>query len=105
VVVAEGARTNGQTLYQFLRECKETDFEPRLTILGHVQRGGSPGAFDRLLATRLAAHATDLLLQQDAGFLIGLNDGKATHTPLAEIAGKIKPLPPELLSLAQTMQL
>ncbi|HLV80940.1 MAG TPA: ATP-dependent 6-phosphofructokinase [Chthonomonadaceae bacterium] len=104
-VVAEGAHTNGPTLYQFLREYHATDFEPRLTILGHVQRGGSPGAFDRLLATRLAARATDLLLDHEAGFLIGLNDGKATPTLLAEIAGKIKPLPPELLSLAQTMQM
>jgi 6-phosphofructokinase 1 len=105
VVVAEGAATHGQALYRYLAEDTEAYFEPRLTILGHVQRGGHPWAFDRLLATRLAARATDLLLQGQAGNLIGLLDGVATPTPLSEIADKVKPLPPELLALAQTMQL
>jgi 6-phosphofructokinase 1 len=105
VVVGEGAKTNGQTLYRYLQEDKEAYFEPRLTILGHVQRGGRPGAFDRLLATRLAARAVDLLLKGQTGNLVGLLDGIATPTPLQEIVGKIKPLPPELLELAQTMQL
>lgn len=105
VVVCEGAKTNGQTLYHYLLEDHEAYFEPRLTILGHVQRGGHPGAFDRLLATRLAARATDLLLKGKTGQLVGLLDAVATPTPLSEIVGKIKPLPAELLELAQTMQL
>lgn len=105
VVVAEGARTNGSELYRYLLENHESDFEARLTILGHVQRGGHPGAFDRLLATRLAAHATDLLLKGETGNLIGLLQGVSRPTPLSEVVGKIKPIPPELLALAETMQL
>ena len=105
VVVAEGAQTNGQGLYRYLVESQEPYFEPRLTVLGHVQRGGHPSAFDRLLATRLAARAADLLLNGETGNLIGLRDGAATPTPLSEIVGKVKPLPVELLTLAETMQL
>jgi 6-phosphofructokinase 1 len=105
VVVGEGAGTNGQTLYRYLQEDPAAVFEPRLTILGHVQRGAKPGAFDRLLATRLAARATDLLLKGQTGLLVGLLAGVATPTPLCDIVGRVKPLPPELLELAQTMQL
>jgi 6-phosphofructokinase 1 len=105
VVVAEGARTNGQVLFQHLREVHAVDFDPRLTILGHIQRGARPGAFDRLLATRLAARATEMLVTGKSGFLIGLRNGAATATPLAEVIGTPKPLPGEFLALAETMQL
>ena len=105
VVVAEGAKTNGQALYQYLKEKRPTDFDPRLTILGHTQRGARPGAFDRLLATRLAAKAADLLVRGEAGFLVGLRHGAATATPLADALREPKPLPPEFLVLADTMQL
>lgn len=105
VVVAEGARTNGAVLYEYLKHERAVDFEPRLTILGHTQRGARPGAFDRLLATRLAAKATQLLFDGQSGNLVGLCHGAATATPLADIIGKPKPLPPEFLALADTMQL
>jgi 6-phosphofructokinase 1 len=105
VVVAEGAQTNGQALYQYLKDERMVDFDPRLTILGHTQRGARPGAFDRLLATRLAAKATEMLLQGESGYLIGLQNGAATPTPLAKVIGQPKPLPPEFLALANTMQL
>jgi 6-phosphofructokinase 1 len=104
IVVAEGSKNTAQELHEAL--CKEKDsFEPRLTILGHVQRGGTPSAFDRLLATRLAARATQLLLEDNSGFLVGLLDGCATPTPLEEVVGKHKPLPAELLFLADAMKL
>lgn len=105
VVVAEGSQANGTSLYRYLQEAHEPYFEPRLTILGHVQRGGHPNAFDRILATRLAARATELLLDGEAGNLIGLLNGVATPSPLSDIVGRAKPLPPELLALARTMQL
>jgi 6-phosphofructokinase 1 len=105
VVVAEGAKNGAQGLYQCLKDDPECCLDPRLTILGHIQRGGRPSAFDRLLATRLAAHATDLLLSDTHGLLVGLNDGAATSIPLADVAGKQKPLPAEFLRLAETMQL
>jgi 6-phosphofructokinase 1 len=104
IVVAEGAKTDGSVLYRFLKAHPTCQFEPRLTVLGYVQRGGKPTAFDRLLATRLAARATELLLQGDAGLLIGLHGGHATPTPFSELPPGLKPLPEELLALAKTMQ-
>ncbi len=105
IVVAEGATTCGKPLHEFLLREHENTFEPRLTVLGHVQRGGRPGVFDRLLGTRLAARATELLLHGEHGCLVGLNNGAATPIPLAEVVGQPKPLPPDLLALARTMQL
>ncbi len=105
VVVAEGAQTNGQVLFQYLKDKHFADYDPRLTILGHAQRGGRPGAFDRLLATRLAARATQMLLGGENGYLIGFLNGAATPTPLVDVIGTPKPLPPEFLMLANTMQL
>jgi 6-phosphofructokinase 1 len=105
VVVAEGAQTNGHILHQFILNERVKDFDPRLTVLGHTQRGARPSAFDRLLATRLAARAAELLLRDESGFLIGYRNGAATPTPLSDVIGQAKPLPPEFLALADTMQL
>ena len=105
VVVAEGAQTNGQALYKYLKESGSVDFDPRLTILGHTQRGSRPYAFDRLLATRLAAKATEMLLNRESGYLVGFHNGAAVATKLADVIGRPKPLPPEFLALADTMQL
>jgi 6-phosphofructokinase 1 len=105
VVVAEGSRCDGQALYQYICQHPEAGFDPRLSILGHVQRGARPTAFDRLLATRLAARATDLLLHNQHGYLVGLLKGHATPTLYSEVIGKAHPLPDELVTLADYMQL
>ncbi len=56
--------------------CEKTDFETRITILGHVQRGGTPTVMDRVLATRTGAKAVELLLDGDSGNMVGLVDNK-----------------------------
>ena len=71
--------------------------------LGHVQRGGAPTAFDRILATRFAAAAVESLARKEYGVLIGLNRGEITATPLSLIAGKKKGLDPCLLRLASVL--
>jgi 6-phosphofructokinase 1 len=105
IVIAEGARPCTDAYYQALLQDRETCFDPRLTILGHIQRGGRPTAADRLLATRLAGRAVEMLLAGDGGKLIGTIGGSLVATPLAEIAGKSKPLPRELLDLVSIMRL
>ena len=104
VVVAEGARYNAEGLARYFQEHRERlGFELRVTTLGHVQRGGAPGAFDRLLATRLGAAATDHLVRGEHGLLVGLLKGEITATPLAEVVANRKPLDLRLLELARVL--
>ena len=62
----------------------QTKYETRATILGHVQRGGSPTAYDRVLATELAEHAVSLLHDQKGGYVVGQRGMKIVHTPIEE---------------------
>jgi 6-phosphofructokinase 1 len=104
VVVAEGAQYNAEELTAYFKEHHDrTGFELRVTKLGHTQRGGTPGAFDRLLATRFGAAAVDHLASGKHGDLIGLIKDEVTATPLCEVAGKKKAPDLRLFRLAQIL--
>lgn len=104
VVVAEGARFNAAALSAYFKEHRERlGFELRVTTLGHVQRGGSPGAFDRLLATRLGEAAVRQLAEGEPGVLVGLLKGAIATTPLAEVVANRKGLDLGLLELANVL--
>lgn len=104
VVVAEGCGHNAEGLAHYFQKHRERlGFELRVTKLGHVQRGGSPGAFDRLLATRLAAAATEQLARGQHGVLVGLLKGEVTTTPLADVVANKKKLDLPLLELARVL--
>ncbi len=104
VVVAEGAQYNADGLLDFFREHRERlGFELRATRLGHVQRGGRPGVFDRLLATRFGAAATDHLAKGIHGVLIGLQHGEIAATPLDEVVVHTKLLDTGLFELARVL--
>jgi 6-phosphofructokinase 1 len=105
VVVAEGAKNNAAKLIEFFeKEKDQLGFHVRATQLGHVQRGGAPGAFDRILATRLGAAATTFLAEGGNGALIGLNKSEITATPYEEMVGKTKKIDLRLLELAQSLE-
>ena len=87
IVVAEGASLHGQALIEQL-DAMNTGFQFRLTILGHVQRGGRPTAFDRLLAARFGVAAVDRLQAGEHGVMVGLNGREIGATPLAEVCGQ-----------------
>ncbi|MDH3294413.1 MAG: ATP-dependent 6-phosphofructokinase, partial [Acidimicrobiia bacterium] len=72
---------------------KMTGLEARVTILGHVQRGGTPSAQDRLLATRLGAAAADLAAKGTTGVMVATVNGEAVPVPLEEVAGKRATVP------------
>jgi 6-phosphofructokinase 1 len=104
VVVAEGAKYNAEELAQYFRENNERlGFALRVTTLGHVQRGGMPGAFDRLLGTRLAAMATEQIAKGNFGVLAGQLKGEITTTPYEEVVANKKELDPQLFDLAQSL--
>ncbi|HEX6199392.1 MAG TPA: ATP-dependent 6-phosphofructokinase, partial [Thermoanaerobaculia bacterium] len=104
VVVAEGARYNAVRLVEYFENRDDLlGFEFRVTILGHVQRGGTPGAFDRLLGTRLGAAAVQRLAAGEHDILVGLREGRIKPTPLEEVAGRKKELDLDLFELAPTL--
>jgi len=104
VIVAEGAKCNANQLLSYFHEHeKRLGFEVRATILGHLQRGGSPGAFDRLLATRAGAAATDYLAAGKTGVLLGLIKNEITPTPLDVVVSNKKKLDLNLLELARIL--
>lgn len=93
VVVAEGIPTlNGKKAAQYIAEEieYETGFETRETVLGYIQRGGTPTAFDRNLATRMGGHATELVAAGMFGRMVSLCGDEITSVPLEEVAGKLK---------------
>lgn len=101
VVVAEGANFNAAGLARYFTEhSQRLGFELRTTTLGHIQRGGAPGAFDRLIASRLGAAAVESLRTGKSGVLLGMIDGQVRSTPLSAAAGGKKPLDAGLLELA-----
>ena len=69
---------------------KKAGQEVRVTIPGHVQRGGIPSASDRTLATRIGVEAAGLILRKDYGNMVCIKDGKFSKIPLEEVAGKTK---------------
>ncbi len=105
-VISEGAQYDADALMRYFTTHHERlGFELRVTRLGHVQRGGAPGAFDRLLGTILGAAAVDAAAARRHGILIGLRDGKPATTPLAEVAGKTRPADLGLHKLAGVLAL
>jgi 6-phosphofructokinase 1 len=104
IVVAEGAYPGGATaVADELRKLGGDDY--RVSVLGHIQRGGTPTARERLLATRLGAHAVRAAIAGQTGKMAGIAGGELVLVPFAEAVGKKKPLDPDLLALARRLAL
>jgi len=100
IVVAEGAGS-GFDVAKRIEACM--GLELRVTILGHVQRGGTPTAFDRLLASRLGAKAVDLLAAGESGLMVGIAGNKIVSTPMERVVATKKPIDMDLYNLAQDL--
>ena len=77
-----------------------TGYETRVTTLGHVQRGGTPTAFDRVLATRFGVAAIDAVHDEAWGTMVALKAGSIVRVPLAEAVGELKLVDPALYDVA-----
>jgi 6-phosphofructokinase 1 len=99
VVVAEGVNNpvREQSVAQYL--CKKitelTKLETRETVLGYVQRGGTPSPMDRVLATRYGTSAADMIASRDFGKMVALKNDQIVSVPLADVAGKLKLIEPD----------
>lgn len=93
VVVAEGIKVpeKGKSPATYIAECIETytGVEARETRLGYIQRGGSPTAMDRIIATRYGSSAAEAIAREEYGVMVALRDGKITTVPLADVSGKL----------------
>jgi 6-phosphofructokinase 1 len=78
--------------------------ETRVTVLGHVQRGGTPTAFDRILGTRFGAAAVEQLAAGNTGFMVALQGSRIGTIPLTEVASRIKPVSPVFRHLVKTQK-
>ncbi len=104
IVVAEGAQYNAEGLSRYFEKHKERlGFDLRSTILGHVQRGGSPNAADRILASRLGQAAVNQVLKGKFGVLMGEVKGETVATPLSKVVTTRKELDVHLLELARSL--
>jgi len=77
---------------------QRTGKEARATVLGHVQRGGTPTAYDRVLATRFGLHAIDAVHEGQAGVMVALRGTEIVRVPLSEATRELKTVPPERFS-------
>lgn len=84
---------------------EKTGQEVRVTVPGHVQRGGQPVAYDRVLATRLGVRAAELILNHEYGYMVGVKDNKIVKISLCDVAGKTKMVDPGNELITQARQL
>jgi phosphofructokinase-like protein len=80
---------------------RRTGFETRVTVLGHIQRGGSPTAFDRVLGTRYGVKAVDLIAEGKFGYMVCLHGNQITGMPIADALKQLKYVDPELFQTAE----
>lgn len=124
IVVAEGAKSKQEALldkkafkkaraempysiaYRVAHELEQaTSLESRVTVLGYLQRGGTPSSYDRILATQFGTAAAHFLAEGDFGKLVALQNGKITGVPLDMIAGKVKNIPADHLMIETAREL
>ena len=99
IVVAEGIETKGDKpagyyIAKMLR--KHTGIEVRETVLGYIQRGGTPSPMDRLLATEYGSYAAQLIANETYGRMVAVRNNEVTSIPLKEVAGITRTIDPEL---------
>ena len=89
----------GDRLAQLIE--KKTSYETRSTVLGHIQRGGTPTAFDRVLGTRFGVKAVQLIKENKFGRMVSLNGRNIVAVPLQEAVGELKTVPADMYELAK----
>lgn len=96
VIVAQPETLYAERTLRLAQQLEQlTGLEARVTILGHLQRGGTPSAADRLLATRLGTAAADLIQHKQYGFMVAARGEMSEPVRLEDVAGQVKTVPPE----------
>jgi len=104
VVVAEGDKT-GKNVFELAKYVDENlkEYESRVVIIGHIQRGGCPTTFDRVLASRLGVNAVEVLLEGKRNVMVGLKENKVVITPLSNAIKFHRTINKELLNISDIL--
>ncbi len=106
VIVAEGDKISGGAIKTAKRVRKEhPDYDVRVTILGHIQRGGSPSAYDRISASRMGVAAVKALLEGQSDIMVGMVNDEIVYVPIKMAVKNKKPLSQELFSLIDVLSI
>ena len=105
VIVAESEITGGANgLAERMRK-EHPDYDVRVTILGHIQRGGSPTAYDRIIASRMGVAAIEALLDEQRSIMIGIVNNEIVHVPFTKAIKDDKPVNENLLGVLQILSI
>ncbi|MFC7393671.1 6-phosphofructokinase [Scopulibacillus cellulosilyticus] len=102
IIVAEGVGSAAHVANEIK---KKADLDTRVTVLGHIQRGGSPTAFDRVLASRLGAKAVDLLIDGKAGKMVGIQNNQVVYHDILDVLTKKHYIDNELIELVKELSI
>lgn len=102
IMVAEGFEISAAELGKQI-DAMDIGFTTRVTILGHVQRGGKPSAYDRWLATRLGVRAVECLLDGESNVMVGLNGRDIEPVPLKAVTSKVKTMSSEYFEISRML--
>jgi 6-phosphofructokinase 1 len=105
VIVAESEITGGAAGLAERMRREYPEYDVRVTILGHIQRGGSPSAYDRILASRMGVAAIDALLDEQRSIMIGIVNDEIVHVPFTKAIKDDKPLNEKLLGVLQILSI
>ena len=105
VIVAEGEKSGGAYSIAEKVAQKHPEYDIRVSVLGHMQRGGSPSQFDRVLASQLGAAAVDALMDDQKSIMLGIMNKEIVHVPFNKTIKHTKNLNPELLNLVRILSI
>ena len=105
VIVAEGDKSGGAYTIADKISKKHPEYDVRVTVLGHIQRGGSPSAFDRVMASTLGVAAVDALLDDQTSIMVGIMNKDTVHVPFNKAIKNSKLLNHNLLGLTEILSI
>ena len=105
VLVAESELTGGAMHYAERVKNEYPEYDVRVTILGHLQRGGSPTAHDRIIASRMGAAAIDALMEDQRNVMIGIEHDEIVYVPFSKAIKNDKPIQRELVNVLRELSI
>ena len=105
VIVAESDVTGGANGLAERMHKEHPEYDVRVTIIGHIQRGGSPTAYDRIIASRMGVAAIDALMDEQRSIMIGIVNNEIVHVPFTKAIKDDKPVNEQLLGVIQILSI